>query len=126
MLKVNYRTSHQIRRAADRLIPAVMRDVDGVTEGRKGTVSVFNGPEPSIVVLPDVAAERDAVAAFVANAVADGVAPEEIGVFTRTAAELPRARAAVIVAGCEAAEVSESGGAARPHRNHASRKRAGV
>jgi hypothetical protein len=43
VLKVNYRTSHQIRQAADRLMPKVVRDVDGVEEERFGTVSVFNG-----------------------------------------------------------------------------------
>jgi hypothetical protein len=42
-LKVNYRTSHQIRRAADKLLPGPRRDVDGVVEEREGTVSVFNG-----------------------------------------------------------------------------------
>jgi hypothetical protein len=47
-LKVNYRTSHQIRQAADRLLPRVVRDVDGLEEERFGTVSVFNGPGPNI------------------------------------------------------------------------------
>jgi hypothetical protein len=35
-LKVNYRTSHQIREAADRLLPKVVRDVDGLEEERSG------------------------------------------------------------------------------------------
>ena len=52
-LKVNYRTSHQIRQAADRLLPKVVRDVDGLEEERFGTVSVFNGPEPIIAVHTD-------------------------------------------------------------------------
>ena len=58
-LKVNYRTSHQIRRAADKLLPGPQRDVDGVVEERKGTVSVFNGPEPKIVIAQDEAAETE-------------------------------------------------------------------
>ena len=45
-LKVNYRTSHQIRRAADRLLPKIVQDVDGNEQDRRGTVSVFNGPNP--------------------------------------------------------------------------------
>lgn len=65
MLKVNYRTSHQIRRAADKLLPGPQRDVDGVVEERKGTVSVFNGPDPKIVIAEDEAAETTAVAAFI-------------------------------------------------------------
>jgi superfamily I DNA/RNA helicase len=108
-LKVNYRTSHQIRRTADRLLPAQTRDVDGVVEHRKGTVSVFNGPEPNIVVAPDEAAETSAVAAFIKDALSAGVAPREIGVFTRTPESLGRARAAVQVAGAEALEMSERG-----------------
>jgi hypothetical protein len=43
-LKINYRTSHQIRSKADRLLGAEVADVDGNTEERKGTISVFDGP----------------------------------------------------------------------------------
>ncbi|HKN30961.1 MAG TPA: 3'-5' exonuclease [Roseiarcus sp.] len=108
-LKVNYRTSHQIRRAADRLLPGPQRDVDGVVEERKGAVSVFNGPEPKIVVAQEEAAETSAVVAFIRDALSDGVAPREIGVFTRTVETLVRARAAVQAAGAEALELSERG-----------------
>jgi hypothetical protein len=47
-LKINYRTSHQIRSQADRLLDPQMADVDGNIEERKGTVSLFNGPKPTI------------------------------------------------------------------------------
>src|SRR5579885_3154788 len=47
-LTVNYRTSHQIRMQADRLLGPEVADVDGNTEYRRGTVSVFNGPPPDI------------------------------------------------------------------------------
>ena len=50
-LHINYRTSHQIRRQADRLLPNESADVDGVTEQRRSTISVFNGPEPLLKVL---------------------------------------------------------------------------
>ncbi len=43
-LRINYRTSHQIRMQADRLLGPEVSDVDGNTETRRGTVSVFNGP----------------------------------------------------------------------------------
>ena len=108
-LKVNYRTSHQIRRAADRLLPGPQRDVDGVVEERKGTVSVFNGPEPRIVVAQDEAAETTAVADFIKEALGQGIAPREIGVFVRAPDLLLRARAAVQAAGAEALELSERG-----------------
>ena len=48
-LRINYRTSHQIRAQADRLLDPELSDVDGNTEERKGTVSVFNGPSPDRV-----------------------------------------------------------------------------
>src|SRR6266850_955677 len=46
-LRINYRTSHQIRARADRLLPTALADVDGNAEDRRGTVSVFNGPPPN-------------------------------------------------------------------------------
>ena len=42
-LRINYRTSHQIRVQADRLLPPALADVDGNAEDRRGAVSVFNG-----------------------------------------------------------------------------------
>ena len=47
-LRVNYRTSHQIRMQADRLLGPKVTDVDGNDEDRSDTVSVFNGPPPAI------------------------------------------------------------------------------
>jgi hypothetical protein len=40
-LRVNYRTSHQIRTQADRLLGPMVTDVDGNGEDRSDTVSVF-------------------------------------------------------------------------------------
>lgn len=98
-LKINYRTSHQIRTQADRLLEAEVSDVDGNIETRKGTVSVFNGPEPTIRSFASANAESDAVGAWLARHVAEGVAAHEIGVFVRSEQELPRAEAAVAAAG---------------------------
>jgi hypothetical protein len=47
-LRVNYRTSHQIRTQADRLLGPAVSDVDGNTDDRSDTVSVFNGPPLTI------------------------------------------------------------------------------
>ncbi len=98
-LTVNYRTSHQIRRAADRLLPSAVRDVDGNADERDRTVSVFNGPPPEIRILDTEAAEIAAVSAWIGRAMTDGILPAELGVFVRSRAELPRARAAVEAAG---------------------------
>lgn len=94
-LKVNYRTSHQIRRRADLLLPPQVRDVDGLEEGRKGTISVFEGPEPDVRLLDDEAAEIAFAGAWIADRVASGVAPGEILVLVRSVDQLDRAKAAV-------------------------------
>ncbi len=98
-LRINYRTSHQIRAQADRLLGPQVTDVDGNVEDRRGTISVFNGPEPTIRVLDSSAAEIETVSRWLAERVAEGVKPHETGVFVRSPAELARARAAVEAAG---------------------------
>jgi len=98
-LRVNYRTSHQIRAQADRLLGPEVGDVDGNREDRRGTVSAFNGPEPTIQTLETEAAESAAVSGWLVARMAEGIAPHETGVFVRTAAQLPRAQAAVAAAG---------------------------
>ncbi|MDX0001586.1 AAA family ATPase [Sinorhizobium meliloti] len=106
-LKVNYRTSHQIREAADRLLPKVVQDVDGIEQDRRGTVSVFNGPYPEVRIFPNSDAEIQGVADWINRTVADGAAPAEIGVFVRSNSQLGRARAAVKVSGHTHHELSE-------------------
>ena len=98
-LRVNYRTSHQIRMQADRLLGPEMSDVDGNTEDRGNTISVFNGPAPTIRVLDSVKAEIATVSKWIMDLKKEGVAPHELGVFVRSVAELDRARAAVKDAG---------------------------
>lgn len=100
-LKVNYRTSHQIRRAADRLIPKKLRDVDGLEDDRAGTVSVFDGPDPEVLIAANGDDEIKGAAAFLTRSVQDGIAPGQIGVFVRSSGELGRARSAVAAAGLQ-------------------------
>jgi len=107
ILKVNYRTSHQIRQTADQLLPKIVRDVDGVEEERFGTISVFNGPDPLIAVYADTRAEIAAVSQWISQATADGIKPSEIGIFVRTRNQLDRARAAAARAGRDTLELSE-------------------
>lgn len=106
-LKVNYRTSHQIRQAADRLLPRVVRDVDGNEQDRRGTVSVFNGPDPEIKTYDNTDAEVTGVANWINQTVQEGVEPAEIGVFVRTRNELGRAREVVRKTGHVPLELSE-------------------
>ena len=93
-LKVNYRTSHQIRTQADRLLDPMLVDVDGNEEVRSGDFCVqravarcpsvrFSGqPEPGSRRLDQARHRR-------------GVEPHEIAVFVRSETELPRAQDAL-------------------------------
>ncbi len=98
-LKVNYRTSHQIRRRSDLLLGPDIADVDGNTEERAGTISVFNGAEPAIVVSDSVEKEIEAVARWLTKLKEGDLAPDEISVFVRSTDQIERATAAVEKAG---------------------------
>jgi mRNA-degrading endonuclease RelE of RelBE toxin-antitoxin system len=98
-LHINYRTSHQIRMQADRLLGPEVSDVDGNAEDRRGTVSVFNGTAPAIKTFDSQEDEIKSVSDWLRDRSSEGVAPHEIGVFVRSDAELDRARAAVGKAG---------------------------
>jgi len=98
-LRVNYRTSHQIREQADRLLGPEIADVDGNREERRHTVSVFNGPAPQVRTFATEAEESAAVNAWLRVLAEDGVQPHEIGVFVRSSEQVPRATAAVSAAG---------------------------
>jgi hypothetical protein len=98
-LRINYRTSHQIRRQADLLLGSELADVDGIVEERKGTISAFNGLPPTITIAPTSSDERDLVSDWLAARSKDGLRPHELAVFVRSPSEHVRARDAVEHAG---------------------------
>lgn len=106
-LRINYRTSRQIREAADKLLPLAVSDVDGIEVSRADAQSVFEGPPPLIRKCDSEAAEIDAVAAFIGAAISERIAPAEIAVFVRSNRGLGRARQAAISAGLECRQLSE-------------------
>jgi len=106
-LRINYRTSHQIRTRADRLLPGVVSDVDGMQENRRGTVSLFDGPPPVVRLFKSEPAEGAAVGAWIAERLREGYAPHEISVLVRSIEQMSRARAAVKAADTKALELDE-------------------
>jgi superfamily I DNA/RNA helicase len=98
-LTVNYRTSHQIRRKADKLLPMRVRDVDGYAESRKGVISVFDGPAPEIGLFETEDDEITYVGDWLDTTCRAGVSADEIGLFVRTEQQLYRARRAARAAG---------------------------
>jgi DNA helicase IV len=106
-LRVCYRTTHQIRRRADKLLPPAVTDVDGIVESRTATTSVFSGPEPHIELYDDIEAEAEAVGRWLGGAFSEGAVPHEIGVIVRSSGQLARAQAAVNACGAKWIELNE-------------------
>jgi len=103
ILKVCYRTSHQIRRAADHLLAAEIVDQDGIEESRRGTVSVFDGPEPIVTLVATEDEEVDAMARWLRNLVDAGVPEQQIAILVRGEAQIARANASAHRAGIDPA-----------------------
>lgn len=101
-LRINYRTSHQIRRQADRLLGSELADVDGNVEVRAGTISAFHGPEPEIRVADSVDDEASIIVGWIGERLLDGLQPHDIGIFVRSDSEIQRAFEAVQAADVEA------------------------
>ena len=108
-LRVNYRTSHQIRVQADRLLDPEIADADGNLEERSGTISVFNGPMPTVKMLDDEEGETRTVAEWLKQALSDGLQPGEVGVFVRSGDQMDRAKAVAVYAGLPVAILDETG-----------------
>ncbi len=102
-LKVNYRTSHQIRRLADCLLPENIRDVDGEEDQRKGTVSVFDGVEPIVVIAPNEGDEIEGAVTFLRSLLDSGIPANEIGIFCRSNDQIERVAKIADVAGVKTA-----------------------
>jgi superfamily I DNA/RNA helicase len=98
-LRVNYRTSHQIRTHADHLLAPQSPTWTATARTAATRVSVFNGPLPLVQALKTEAEEIKAVRGWIAELAKAGVAPHEFGVFVRSEAQLARAEAAVKEAG---------------------------
>ncbi len=98
-LKINYRTSHQIRFRADRLLDPQIADVDGNVESRKGAVSLFNGPRPDIKTYSTNEEESKGVASWLRQLASQGIQPQEMALFVRSAAQIDRAKTAAELAG---------------------------
>lgn len=85
VLRINYRTTDQIRRAADGALGDLTDDLDGAQERRTPTRSLLRGPKPVRAGYPDAAAEDAAAVARIQAWVASGIPAEAIAVFSRAA-----------------------------------------
>jgi superfamily I DNA/RNA helicase len=93
-LRINYRTSHQIRQQADRLLGPELTDPDGNQENRSDTISVFNGPLPEISIHRTEEEEASAVGKWIAQRIGEGISAHEIAIFVRSEHQIERAKLA--------------------------------
>lgn len=112
-LRINYRTSHQIRMQADRLLAPSVSDIDENVEDRRGTVSVFNGPAPDVRLFDSAEEEGEFVATWLGDRRADGLAPDDMCVIVRSTSEFGRAQSAIQQAGMTAVVIDERVSAVR-------------
>ena len=98
-LKINYRTTQQIRRFADSLFSSSEADADGDPLTRDA-VSILNGPAPQVAGFGSIADEVSGIAEWLETRLREGMKPNEIAIFGRTEAVLhDRAEPALEAAG---------------------------
>lgn len=87
-LTVNYRTTEQIRRFADTLLPAALdEDGDGQPESR-ASISLLKGPPPEVSGYATVDEEIAGVARRLRELTTSGFAPRDIAIFCRSETRL--------------------------------------
>ena len=94
-LKVNYRTSHQIRTMSDQLLPQRLIEADGGEEKRTGVTSVFHGPKPELHQFDTADNEAEALGLWIANLVSKELDPKMLAVLVRSENEIERATLAI-------------------------------
>lgn len=88
-LRLNYRTTEQIRQSADRLLATEGDDLDGGVEDRRGTRSVLRGAEPVYQGFETRQEQLDFVAKEIQRLLGTGrYRPGEIAVFARRSSNL--------------------------------------
>lgn len=96
-LKVNYRTSHQIRSRADLLLNESITDGDGNSDDRSGAVSIFDGPAPEVQTFATREEEAEFVATWLQTLPGD-IQPHEVAIIVRDKDRLEVARSSVSLA----------------------------
>ncbi len=87
VLRINYRTTEEIRRFADRIMSRA-DDLDDDAEDRGGCRSVRAGVTPDVLGFGRVDEQYDYVAEHIRGCMENGIAQGEIAVFARTARQL--------------------------------------
>lgn len=91
VLRINYRTTEQIRRFADGLLPATSNDFDEGTEDRRSQ-SLLNGPKPVVKEFPNETEQANFVLSQIKLLLGQGISAREIAVFARSGSRLQSIR----------------------------------
>lgn len=114
-LKINYRTTQQIRRFADSLFSSTEADADGDPLTRDA-VSILNGPAPQVAGFGSIGDEVSGVAEWLETRLSEGMKPNEIAIFGRTEAVLhERAEPALEAAGLKRQLLNDDDAAIENH-----------
>jgi superfamily I DNA/RNA helicase len=106
-LKINYRTTQQIRRFADALFSSSETDADGDPLTRDA-VSILNGPVPRVAGFSSIPEEVSGVTEWLEARIGEGMSPKEIAIFARTESVLhDRAEPALDAAGLKGQLLNE-------------------
>ena len=89
-LKVNYRTSEQIRSHADKLLSKEISDFDGNLEKRKDTISLFQGPKPEVLLFQNQSEETKSNQIYLQDLLGNGFSAHEILIIVRSSEEYKR------------------------------------
>ena len=107
VLRINYRTTEQIRRVADGLLAGDADDMDGGRERRDGTRSLLRGPQPLLAGHDTEGEELEAAVAHIQGLISSGLSPGAIAVFGPTRNVLDRVQDALSAAGRPSARLSD-------------------
>lgn len=88
ILRINYRTTEQIRRFADSLVPAKTDDLDDAAEDRRGTRSLLRGPAPILRGFKKPSDQVTFLLDQLSRLLKEGLKLEEIAVFARSKGRL--------------------------------------
>lgn len=108
VLRLNYRTTEQIRRAADAVLGIEADDLDSGKEARNKTRSLLRGPEPELRGYDLHEAELEAGVARIRRWIASGIPARAIAVFVRTNRRADQALDALTKAEVPAAALADA------------------
>jgi superfamily I DNA/RNA helicase len=108
ILRLNYRTTEEIRRFADRMRVADGDDMDGGMEDRHGTISLVNGPHPELRGFDSREAQLEWVVEAIRSRLTAGLSADEVGIFTRHNSGLDAVESALRSAGIPCYRIERS------------------